>query len=327
VSAGEKVPDASRTAAGAPEVQGASPAAEAASRMERWGAAVAPGVRYMVAGAFFFSIMSLMVKAVGMRLPSQQVVLVRSAIMLALCFWTMKHLRIDRWGTNRRLLVVRGVMGFLALSAFYYAVIHLPLADATVIQYTNPVFAALLAARFLGERIGVRLGASVAVSLVGVLLVARPSFLFGGGAGPPPLAVAIGLGGAVFSGMAYVAVRRLGQTDHPLVIIFYFSLVSVVGSLPSAVPRWVWPTAMEWLLLLGVGVTTQAGQVFLTRGLRLEPAGRATAIGYLQIVFAAAWGALFFAEIPDAATLAGTALIVGGTLALAVRRTSGRAAM
>jgi drug/metabolite transporter (DMT)-like permease len=80
------------------------------------------------------------------------------------------------------------------------------------------------------------------------------------------------------------------------------------------------PTRMEWLVLLGIGVATQLGQMALTNGLRLERAGPATATAYLQIVFAGIWGILFFAEIPDWGTLAGAALIVGSTLALARRK-------
>src|SRR5690606_19598457 len=125
---------------------------------------------------------------------------------------------------------------------------------------------------------------------------------------------------AFFSGAAYVTVRKLARTEHPLVIVFFFTLVTVPGALPGTLAAAVWPTPAEWAILLGVGLTAQAGQVYLTRGLQLEPAGRATAVGYLQIVFAAAWGALFFAEYPDAWTVAGALLILGSTLAVARAR-------
>ncbi|HEU0054714.1 MAG TPA: EamA family transporter, partial [Longimicrobium sp.] len=82
------------------------------------------------------------------------------------------------------------------------------------------------------------------------------------------------------------------------------------------------PTPKEWAVLLGVGISTQLGQVAITRGLHLERAGRATATGYLQIVFAALWGALFFSELPDMGTVIGAALIVGSTLLLARRPAS-----
>jgi drug/metabolite transporter (DMT)-like permease len=279
------------------------------------------GMRYMAAGALAFSIMSLLVKVAGQRLPSQQVVMVRAIITLVLSAWAVRHASVPWWGSRekRGLLVLRGVVGFTALSCFYHSIVHLPLADATVIQYTNPVFAGLLAVPFLGERLRRREIVSVLVSMAGVALVMRPSFLFGQGAALDPVTVGIGLVGAMCSATAYVTVRKLGATEHPSVIVFYFAGISVVAALPTALPGALWPTPVEWLVLLGVGVSTQLGQMYITHGLRLERAGRATATGYLQIVFAALWGILFFAELPDWGTFLGAALIVGSTLALARR--------
>jgi drug/metabolite transporter (DMT)-like permease len=248
-------------------------------------------------------------------------VLARAVFSLVVTLFVLRRAGISPWGNNRRLLVARGFIGFIGLAAFYYALVHMPLAEATVIQYTNPIFVALFAVWFLGERMGRREIALVAISLVGVLLIAHPSFIFGGKAtGLDPLVVAIGLVGAIGSGAAYVMVRRLSVTEHVMVIVFYFSLASTIGSLPLAIPGAIWPTPMEWLLLLGIGITTQAAQVFLTTGLKYERAGKATAVAYTQIVFAALWGVLFFGELPHWYTIAGAALIVVSTLALGSRR-------
>ena len=274
----------------------------------------------MTAAALFFSLMSLLVKAAGGRLPVQEIVLARALITLGLTWAYLARRAISPWGERRALLSFRGLLGFGALLCFFYSVIHLPLADATVIQYTNPAFAAIIAAMLLGERIGVREGAAIAGSLAGVLLVARPSFLFGGAAPRlDPTAVGVALLGALLSAGAYVAVRALTRTEEPLVIVFYFAVVSVLGSIPLVVVDPVWPRGTEWLVLLGVGVTTQLGQVYLTKGLREEPAGRALAVGYLQIVFAGAWGLLFFGEVPSPSGLLGFVLIVLSTALLARR--------
>jgi drug/metabolite transporter (DMT)-like permease len=279
------------------------------------------GMRYMAAGAFFFSIMSLLVKTAGRRLPSQEVVMVRAIVTLVLSAWAVRHAGVSWWGSRDRrgLLIVRGVVGFLALSCFYHSIVNLPLADATVIQYTNPVFAGLLAVPFLGERLRRREVLSVLVSLVGVALVTQPSFLFGHAAALDPVTVGIGLMGAMFSSMAYVSVRKLGTTEHATVIVFYFALVSVIASVPTALPGAVWPTRVEWLVMVGIGISTHLGQMYITHGLRLERASRATATGYLQIVFAAFWGIVFFAELPDWGTFLGAALIIASTLTLARR--------
>lgn len=309
--------------AATPELEGGVAGIELSDTSARpgrgFGGGIPLGIRYMAAGAFFFSLMSLLVKTAGQRLPSQEVVLVRAIITLVLSYWGVRRAGVPFRGHDQRLLVTRGVVGFVGLSGFYYAVVHLPLSEATVIQYTNPVWATLIAVRVLGEPLRLREVLSVLTSLAGVIFVTRPAFLLGSGNAVPldGLAVGIGLFGALGSGAAYVAVRKLRSTEHPMVIVFYFALVSVIASLPLGLFNALRPTSTEWLVLLGVGVATQLGQVCITKGLHLEPAGRAAGIGYLQIVFATIWGTLFFAEYPDAGTVIGAALIVGGTLMLA----------
>jgi drug/metabolite transporter (DMT)-like permease len=275
------------------------------------------GLVYVALGALFFSVMSLLVKLVGVRLPNAEIVAVRAIITLLLSWLTLRLTRTPAWGHNHRLLIVRGLVGFLGLYAFYFSVVHMRLADATVIQNTNPIFSALLAAWLLREGLRAPELIAMAVSLGGVVLIARPSFLFDESVAVAPALVLVSLAGAVCSAFAYVLVRKLRGTEVPLVIVFYFALVSVVSAVPIALLHGlIWPTPAEWALLLGVGLTTQLGQVYLTKGLHLERAGLATTVSYLQIVFAIGWGWLFFAERPDLATWAGAALVIGSAVAL-----------
>jgi drug/metabolite transporter (DMT)-like permease len=241
-------------------------------------------------------------------------------VTLALSWLALRWAGASMWGRQRGLLAVRGFVGYVGLFCFYFAYLNLPLAEATVIQATTPVLTALIAAAWLGERMGRRDVAVAAIALSGVVIVARPDALLGAGTGLDLFAVGVAFGGALASALAYVMVRRLRSTEQPMTIVFYFALVSVIVSVPLTVPVFVMPTPTEWLLLLGVGVSTHLGQVFLTRGLHLESAGRATAASYSQIVFAAGWGALFFAELPDPWTIVGAGVIVVSTLALALRR-------
>jgi len=270
----------------------------------------------MVAGALAFSLMSALVKLVGSRLPVMEVVLARALVTTALSYGALRRRGVDPRGVDRRGLVLRGLLGFGALTGFFTALVHLPLADATVIHYTSPVFTALFAVPLLGERMRRADIGPALLGLAGVAVVARPSALLGG-AGLPVVGVAAGLAGAVFSGAAYTTVRRLTRTEDPLVIVFYFSWISVVGALVPALRNWVPPTAGEVAALVVIGLVTQAGQVLITWGLRAERAGRAASAGYLQIVFAAGWGALLFGQLPDAWTLAGAALVVVATLTMA----------
>jgi drug/metabolite transporter (DMT)-like permease len=257
--------------------------------------------------------MGALVKLAGARLPSQEIVFARAVVALVLSFGLLRRAGVPLLGQNRPLLLLRGVFGFLGLSCVFYAVSHLPLAEATVIQYLHPVFTALLAFALLGEAVGRRLLASLALSFVGMLLVARPAGLLGLGTSDlDSFAVAVAVAGAFFSACAYVVVRRLSAHENALVIVFYFPLVTVPATLPTLLTGSVWPRGLEWALLLGVGVMAQIGQVALTRGMALEPAARATALSYLQVAFAAALGVLVFGEVPDAWVLAGALSILVG---------------
>jgi len=278
----------------------------------------------MLASAFFFSIMSLLVKLAGKGLPSMEIVLARGLVSLVLSYWLVKRAGVYLWGQRRWILILRGLFGFAAMSCFYYALTQLPIAEATVLHYTNPLWTALFAAIFLRERLTRWVIGPVLVSFVGVVLVTRPALLFGAGVpGIEPFGAGIALLGAMLSAVAYVTVREASKTEDPLVIVFYFPLITVPASLPF-IPSFRWPTGWEWLVLLGVGVSTQIAQVFLTRGLSLEPAGRAMGIGYSQILFVTIWGMIFFAEFLDVWGTIGSLLIIAGTLIVAL---VGRAAV
>jgi drug/metabolite transporter (DMT)-like permease len=276
---------------------------------------VPPGIRAMAASAFFFSLMAALAKVAGASAPLFHIVLARSLVVAVLSGAKVLSDGTGLRGREPRLLLLRGVLGFGGLSCFYYAVVHLPLADATVIHFMNPVFTAFIAAAWLGERVGVKEALLVLVSIMGVVVVARPGYLTGGGQALPLFPVLVGVAGAVLSAGAYVAVRRL-RGEAPMLIVFWFACVSTLLALPMVVAR---PVAISWptvLVLLGVGVATHLGQVFVTWGFRLERAGRASAVGYLQIVFAAGWGWALFGDVPDGWTWLGATIIIGSTLAL-----------
>ena len=274
----------------------------------------------MVASALSFSLMGVCVKQVGGRIPAAEVVLARGLVSVLLSWLLVRRAGLDPWGQRRGLLILRGALGSVALLCVYVALAELPLASATVLQYLYPTFTALLAWLVLGERIGRRVLLAVVVGWTGVLLVARPGQLLGapaslaGGASLAGPTVLIAVAGAFCTALAYVSVRSLARSEHPLVIVFYFPLVAVPLSLPLVLLNPVVPTPLELLWLLGVGVFTQLGQVFLTASLVALPAARATAISYVQVAFAGLWGWLLFGEALDGWTVAGAALVLAATL-------------
>ncbi len=277
-------------------------------------------VLQMVASALAFSLMGVCVKQVGGRIPPAEVVLARAIVSVALSWWLLQRAGVEPWGQRRGLLIVRGAIGTAALLCVYAALALLPLASATVLQYLYPTVTALLAWLVLGEPIGKRVVLAMVLGWSGVLLVAQPAGLLQGASALPPLAVLIAVGGAVFTSLAYVSVRSLGTSEHPLVIVFYFPLVALPLSLPLVALNPVLPTAGELLWLIGVGVFTQLGQVYLTQGLTALPAAQATAISYVQVVFAGLWGWMVFGESVDGWTVAGAGLVLAATLVSLSRR-------
>ena len=268
----------------------------------------------MVASALSFSLMGVCVKQVGGRIPVAEVVFARAIVSVALSWWLLHRAGIPAWGKRRWLLIWRGAIGTAALVCVYAALAALPLAAATVLQYLYPPFTALLAWLMLGEPIGKRVLAAMALGWLGVLLVAQPAGLLQGGATLAPVPVLLAVAGALFTAFAYVSVRSLGTSEHPLVIVFYFPLVALPLSLPLVALNPVLPTPAELLWLVGVGVFTQLGQVYLTRSLTALPAARATAISYVQVLFAGGWGWLLFGESIDNWTIAGAGLVLAATL-------------
>jgi drug/metabolite transporter (DMT)-like permease len=258
--------------------------------------------------------MTVCVKQLHGRLPVAEVVLGRALVSVVLSGWLVCRSGLDPLGQRRGLLALRGAVGTVALFCVYQAVMRLPLAAATVLQYLYPSVTALLAWAWLGERPGSRIGLAMALGWLGVLVMAHPLGVAGSGPSLPLEGVAWAVGGALLTAVAYVSVRELGRSEHPQVIVLWFPLISLPISLPLVALQPTLPTLPELGWLLGVGLFTQLGQIGLTHGLVHLPAARATTIGYAQVTFAALWGWLVFGEGIGAPTLAGAGLILASIL-------------
>jgi len=258
--------------------------------------------------------MTVCVKQLHGRLPVAVVVLGRALVSVVLSGWLVRRAGLNPLGQRRGLLALRGAVGTAALFCVYLAVMRLPLAAATVLQYLYPSVTALLAWAWLGERPGSLIAPAMALGWLGVLVMAHPLGAAGSGATLPLEGVAWAVAGALLTAVAYVSVRELGRSEHPQVIVLWFPLISLPLSLPLVILHPTIPTLPELGWLLGVGLFTQLGQIGLTHGLVHLPAARATTIGYAQVAFAALWGWLVFGEGIGAPTMAGAGLILASIL-------------
>jgi len=275
-----------------------------------------PGMRLMLLGTFFFSLGSLFVKLAGTRLPTMEILFVRGVVGVGMCMVMLRKSGAGMFGKRKVLLAARGLLGFGAMFADFYAIVHLPLADALVLIFTHPVTVALLAWLLMGETLSKGGMIAILTSVTGVALVCRPDFLFGSGS---PDLDTWGLLAALLSvfltSWAILAVRVLAKTERPAVVMLYPPVAIALLS-PLFADGWVAPTPAEWGVLIGVGLFMNTGQFFMTKGYAIESAARISGMATLEIVFGLMWGMMFLGEMPDLWTIGGGMLIVFGILLL-----------
>jgi len=273
------------------------------------------GLVLMVLSAAAFAAMAAFAKLLLPNTPTQAVVLSRGLMMSAVFVGTALARGVPIVGRSPGKLLLRGALGYAALSCYFFSVQRLPLGDAVLLQYSHPVFVGVLAPWILGERTGRGHWPLVGLAIAGVALIVGPQGDLRGVA-------AVGLLGSMLSGLAYITVRELSRTEHPLTILVWFPLVTIPFSLAAtlrageaAIPRSGSEIAGHLLVFLSALV----GQIALTAGLARVDAARATAVSLTGPVFGFLFGLVLFGTRPTPASIAGTALVVG-SLALLARR-------
>jgi drug/metabolite transporter (DMT)-like permease len=276
-----------------------------------------PGDRFglilMIVSAACFALMAAVAKMLLPHAPMQAVVLSRGVLMTATFVTLARRQGVPILGNNPRMLLLRGLLGYGALSCYFWSVQHLPLGDAVLLQYSHPIFVALIAPFFLREATGRWHWPLVLAALGGVALIVGP-------AGNPRGPALIGLAGSMLSGIAYVAVRKLSKTEHILTILVWFPLASIPLSLiatlstgRAAIPE----SGAEIAGHLLVSASALVGQATLTAGLARAGAARATAVTMTGPVFGLLFGWLLFGAIPSPASLAGTMVVIAAVILLA----------
>jgi drug/metabolite transporter (DMT)-like permease len=268
---------------------------------------LSPGIRYMLLASLLFSIMNLLVKMVP-RLPAVELVFFRSVVSFIICMLMLQRAGISPWGTHKALLIARGVTGAVALITFFITLQHIPLASAVTLQYLSPIFTTLLGVVLVRERVFGLQALFFALAFGGVLLIKgfdpRVSNTF----------LLLGITSAVFSGLAYNAIRRMGQREHPLVIVLYFPLVTLPITGIWVAFNWVQPEGLEWLYLLAIGLLTQYAQYYMTLAFQAESLSKVSSVQYMGILYALMFGWVFFAETFNFWSYLGMLLVLLGVI-------------
>jgi drug/metabolite transporter (DMT)-like permease len=276
------------------------------------------GALYMVASALLFALMSVAVKVASASLPNAVVVFFRSAMgLLTLLPWIVG---VDLRTRHLREHLVRSVAGIASMYCFFYALAHMRLADAVLLNYSLPLFMPFVESAWLGEEFPRRLWTPVVVGFLGILLILRP------GTGLVEPVALIGLVSALFAAVAQVGVRRLTRTEPVPRIVFYFAAsATVLSALPLA-GTWRTPQGALWWAVVAMGVTATAGQLALTRAYAHAPAAQVGPFIYSAVVFAGLLDWLFWRKLPDGLTVAGSLLVCGAGI-LALRLSPAKAAV
>lgn len=217
----------------------------------------------------------------------------------------IKNLATRRLGAH----VIRSISGLTAMYCFFYAIANLHLAEAVLLNYSAPIFIAIIALLWLGERPTVKLVFAIFIGFIGLCFILKPGMdIFQGAAW-------IGLLSAVFAALAMVTIRNLSSTEPTIRIVFYFSITSTVISAVPLYWNWQLPDFSVLFAMSFAGFAATLGQLLLTHAYSLAPAAQIGPYTYSTVLFAAVYGWLFWLESPDVYTLAGAILvIIAGTI-------------
>lgn len=265
------------------------------------------GVWFMLLATFFFSLMNVAVKLLP-HIPAVEIVFFRSAVSLVLSLGFLKAAKVPVLGKNQKLLILRGASGSMALILYYRLLQEIPLASATTILFLSPIFATILGIFLVKEKVRPIQWIFFIISFFGIVMVkgfdVRIGFIY----------LLLGFSSSLFSGVAYNCIRKLNTSEHPLVIIFYFPLVTFPITGIWSIFNWVMPQGIDWIVLAMVGILTQIAQYFMTRSFQTEEISKVASLRYLGIIYALIFGYLFFDEGFNIMVYAGMVLTIIGVV-------------
>ncbi len=272
------------------------------------------GTLWMVLAAALFTGMPIAVRMLSGHMGPAEIIFFRSVLGMAFMapyfLWTRtRPLRTK----VLKLHIQRSTINFVGMVLWFYALALMPLGQAVALHFTMPLFIVLMAALFLGERVGVARWAATALGFAGVVIILRPGVVE---IGAPALAV---LGSAVFYGAAVTTIKVLTRTESAAVITFYSHLIMMVIAIVPTIVWWGGPRLEDTPVLLLLAVCGTIAPFAVTRALRVLDASLVAPLDFLRLPFTVAAGFFLFAEIPDRWTVIGALVIIGATTGLARR--------
>jgi drug/metabolite transporter (DMT)-like permease len=272
------------------------------------------GAVWLVTGGFIFTSTGAMIRLLSEQIESVQTAFLRAVIGLALLVPIIASGRVVPWRSQRiGGHFWRTLVGTTSMVLGFYAVTLLPLADATAIAFSQPLFSVLLAALIVGEKVRWRRWTATIVGFAGVLVMVRP------GEGTLQVGALVAIANAAMVAFSILLVKRLSDTETPLMILTQFAVFSTLLLLPPALWVWRWPDLWGWTLAFGVALTATVGQYFWVQAFKVGEMSAVAPFEYLRLPFAVFVGWLLWSEMPVIWTYLGAAIVIASAIYIAHR--------
>jgi len=265
------------------------------------------GILFIIISAFCFALMNLFIRLSG-DVPTLQKCFFRNFFALLVAagslIRTKTKFRVGKG--NVKYLLIRSIAGGIGMICNFYAVDHLAISDASILNKLSPFFAIVFSYFVLKETADGVEWLSVVVAFIGAMFVVKPSF------GLEVIPAAAGVIGGLGAGLAYTFVRKLGMRgENSMIIVAFFSGFTSLMFLPYLILNYKPMTAKQWMFLILTGIAAAGGQIFITKAYAKAPAKEISVYDFSIVLFAAFFGFLFLGQIPDIYSIIGYVIIVG----------------
>ena len=261
-------------------------------------------IKYMIISTFSFACMNLIVKYLS-EINTHQIVFFRSVSSLIITTTFLWSYKISFFGNNKKILVLRGLVGVTSMTCFFMSIKYLPIGTAVSLRYLAPIFAGIFAVFFLKEKIKLIQWLLFIVAFLGVFVIK------GFDSQVHSFGLILVLIAAVFSGLVYIIIGKIGKQEHPVVVVNYFMFIATIVGGVLAIFNWRNPLGIEWVLLASLGVFGFFGQVNMTKAFQMAPTSQIAPMKYLEVIFSLLFGVFIFGEIYTFWSLLGISLIIG----------------
>ena len=267
-------------------------------------------VLWMLFGSFCFGTMNALVKWTSMHADVWMIIMVRSSVIAFAVAAFAASRGISLKINNHKTMFLRCAVGLTAMILYFTALGRIPIGQAVTLQYTAPLFVALLSGKVLAERVSTGVSLLVFTAFAGIVLIVSPEL---GKVDPDAL---LALGSGFFAAFAYMYVRELRTTDSPTSVVFWFAIASVVGTILQAAPDVFSLDTKTLAALVGIGIGACGGQVGITMAYQSANAAWVSAFSYFTVIVAVFYGFIVFGETLSTADWIGGLLVVGSGVAL-----------